>query len=832
MAIAWKDVISKPDYQNLAPEAKAAAQEQYFNSVVAPQAGDSADAARQAFFSAYPLPSSGQAPQPVQQDASQGQIPQVPSTALNPVQSGEIRQSYDAANASPGIVEQTGQGIAEAGRATLQAGSNLLNIVPEVGDAVKSAAAWAGNKMGIGDGTYQPGARLQLPSELQPKTTAGRIAAEAIPYLVNPVAGAERAAAVGATRAGRIGNQVVGSVAENATGALAQSSATPDDGSNLATNLATGAAASGVVRGAIGGARSGLALFDRITGRSASRAADEAASGTASVDRNMTPQQAVDANSPAPVAAAASDAVPASARDEELLNIARTARTSADAGPNSAATQELARQVQPDNQVIESAQRLGVDDALTPGMYSQNPAYRAYENALAATPGRPAFQAQREAIGRLGNQADRFINDFGGDVDKNFVNQQIKQRYDTIRTGFKDQENQIYRQIEQALPKTTQVDADASIRYINQYATEIGGIDNLDGPLKKILNQLDPMAPAKGSPLDTPPTAATYGLLDKIRRDIGAAGANRGPFKDADQHFRDGLYASLVADQGRVAEQHGLGDMWNAAREIGRQRFAVQDAAQNALGKNLDGDVMTKLQKSVVDMAQGKGSDFRKILSNIPDDLHQMAAVTALNKAFTSFAKSPGQQLGVPGFVKWYNGMARNKSNMQALSRSIGYEGAKRLNDIYQVAKGMQRLGSEKVYSSSQIDRMLREFDADGGVVSKLWGLGTKIARAEGLTSALSMPGVGTASTIAAALATPKTSRSVAADAVISSPAFKRFARALGKPSRARQAAEEALIRSPEFNRWYSTIGDEEKAEIARRGVAGFFAGAGQEAQQ
>lgn len=816
MAIAWKDVISKPEYQSLSPEAKAAAQEQYFNSVVAPQAGSNADAARQAFFSAYP-PEGAQ--QQAQYSSQESQIPKVPSATLSQAQSEDIRQNYDANNPQPGLIEQTGQGISEAGKATLQAGANLLNIVPEVGDAIKSAAAWAGNKMGIGDGKYQPGARLTLPESLQPKTTAGRIAAEAIPYLINPVAGAERAAMAGASRAERIGSQVVGSVAENATGALAQTSSKPDDGSNLAANLATGAAASGVVRGAIGGARSGLALFDRITGRSASRAAD-GLTDAAAVQRGATPQQAADANSPAPVAAT-DQAVPSSARDKELLSIARTARSSADAGPNSAATQELARQVQPDNQVLQAAQRLGVDDALTPGMYSQNPAYRAYENALAATPGRPAFQAQREAISRLANQADRFISDFGGDVDKNFVNQQIKQRYDTIRTGFKEQENQIYRQIDEQLPKNTQIDADNTIRYLDSIADEIGGFDNLDAPLRKILKQLD-------SPESTP----TYGLLDKIRRDVGNAGANRGPYKDADQRLRDGLYASLVADQGRIAEQHGLGDMWNAAREIGRQRFAVQDAAQNALGKNLDGDVMTRLQKSVVDMAQGKGSDFRKILSNIPDDMHQMAAVSALNKAFTSFAKSPGQQLGVPGFVKWYNGMSRNKSNMQALSRSIGYEGAKRLNDIYQVAKGMQRLGSEKVYSSSQIDRMLREFDAEGGVVSKLWGLGTKIARAEGLTSALSMPGVGTASTIAAALATPKTSRSVAADAVISSPAFKRFARALGKPSRARQAAEEALIRSPEFNRWYSTIGDEEKAEIARRGVAGFFAGAGQEAQQ
>ncbi|HAZ7353290.1 TPA: hypothetical protein J8I75_000848 [Escherichia coli] len=37
MAKAWKDVIASPQYQALAPEQKAQAQEQYFNEVVAPQ---------------------------------------------------------------------------------------------------------------------------------------------------------------------------------------------------------------------------------------------------------------------------------------------------------------------------------------------------------------------------------------------------------------------------------------------------------------------------------------------------------------------------------------------------------------------------------------------------------------------------------------------------------------------------------------------------------------------------------------------------------------------------------------------------------------------------
>lgn len=63
MAKAWKDVIASPQYQALAPEQKAQAQEQYFNEVVAPQAGESvaqAKQAKQAFYAAYPLPSTNE----------------------------------------------------------------------------------------------------------------------------------------------------------------------------------------------------------------------------------------------------------------------------------------------------------------------------------------------------------------------------------------------------------------------------------------------------------------------------------------------------------------------------------------------------------------------------------------------------------------------------------------------------------------------------------------------------------------------------------------------------------------------------------------------------
>ncbi|EBA2690517.1 lytic transglycosylase domain-containing protein, partial [Salmonella enterica subsp. enterica serovar Typhimurium] len=134
MAKAWKDVIASPQYQALAPEQKAQAQEQYFNEVVAPQAGENAEQAKQAFYAAYPLPSV----QPVET--------QQPVAQQQPQQSG--------------FMSDLGEAVKETGRGLVQAGVNVANIPASVTDAVTSAAAWAGGKLGIGDGTYQPAPRV------------------------------------------------------------------------------------------------------------------------------------------------------------------------------------------------------------------------------------------------------------------------------------------------------------------------------------------------------------------------------------------------------------------------------------------------------------------------------------------------------------------------------------------------------------------------------------------------------------------------------------------------------------------------------------------------
>lgn len=229
MAKAWKDVIASQQYQELAPEQKAQAQEQYFNEVVAPQAGRNADQAKQAFYAAYPVPSAE--PQQAQQPQQESQ----------PQEQG-------------GFLSDLGNAAAETGRGLLQAGVNLANIPASMADAVVSAGAWAGNKLGLGDGTYQPAPRVTTEGlaqdlglqqgALTPQTTEGKIFAEALPYLT-PV-GAERIATQAPTIAGRVAQGASRLLAENAVGSMAANSE-QNDPSALATDLGTGVVLGGAI---------------------------------------------------------------------------------------------------------------------------------------------------------------------------------------------------------------------------------------------------------------------------------------------------------------------------------------------------------------------------------------------------------------------------------------------------------------------------------------------------------------------------------------------------------------------------------------------------------
>ncbi|ENW7598769.1 lytic transglycosylase domain-containing protein [Salmonella enterica] len=153
-----------------------------------------------------------------------------------------------------GFISDLGNAAAETGRGLLQAGVNLADIPASMANAVASAGAWAGQKLGIGDGTYQPAPRVTTQGleqdfglqqgALTPQTTEGKIFSEALPYLT-PV-GAERIAAQAPSIAGRVAQGASRLLAENAVGSLAANSER-DNPEALATDLGTGVALGGAI---------------------------------------------------------------------------------------------------------------------------------------------------------------------------------------------------------------------------------------------------------------------------------------------------------------------------------------------------------------------------------------------------------------------------------------------------------------------------------------------------------------------------------------------------------------------------------------------------------
>ncbi|HBU6938768.1 TPA: DNA transfer protein [Escherichia coli] len=167
-----------------------------------------------------------------------------------------------------GFMSDIGEAVKETGRGLVQAGVNVANIPASVADAVTSAAAWAGGKLGIGDGTYQPAPRVTTQGleqafglqqgALTPQTTEGRVFAEALPYLAT--VGVGGASTQAPTLAGRITQGAARLLAENAVGSLAANSEKNDAG-KLATDIGVGMLTGGAVNTVAKGLERGITAF-------------------------------------------------------------------------------------------------------------------------------------------------------------------------------------------------------------------------------------------------------------------------------------------------------------------------------------------------------------------------------------------------------------------------------------------------------------------------------------------------------------------------------------------------------------------------------------------
>lgn len=495
--------------------------------------------------------------------------------------------------------------------------------------------------------------------------------------------------------------------------------------------------------------------------------------------------------------------------------------------------ERLASEVRPDETILQAADRLGLKDQLIPSQYSKSQAYREIEQGLASIPGSQLNAQQKQAATMLAQKADDLIQLYGGDVDKAALSSEFRSKGLSTIDDLSRQSDDLYDKVTKAIPVTTKITADSTVGYLTNKAKELGGADALSSIERRALTMLSggtrqvSVNPNSAESLATLGQAKayernlpTYARVDQLRKQVGEGLRGRGAFKDAESGSLKQLYARLSDDQQAAANNLGAGELFSAAKQLVGARKAIEDSLSAVLGKDLSGAITAKTGTAVKNLGSGNYKEFDKVMSAIPEDMRQRVVMTSLNDAFTAGSRAE-KQLSAPGFVDWYEGLKRNNAARDRLYKYMPKEARATLDDIAIVAKGMRDANKERI-TTGRIQSLMENFANEGGMLSKLYGVGKKVAVAEGAGSAIGIPGAGTAGVIASVMSKEKTPLMKAADELLSGQQFKNavsdFAKAGGEGKKAK-AAEEALKKTAPYKAWFSKLDKAQKAAVRSNGA-------------
>lgn len=503
----------------------------------------------------------------------------------------------------------------------------------------------------------------------------------------------------------------------------------------------------------------------------------------------------------APAVPPAAPAAPAVAMTAEQLTA--TTRRAAEGGFGAGrATEILATQAAPDPKVLEAARRLKIEGYLQPDHLTSNQAYRELAQAVKSIPGSQARAAEIAGLEQVGKQADDLITKIGGLTDLSQMNKAVRTQLDQTVTNLSNQADDAYKALRTDIPAQTRGPADNVINFVQQRADDLDGAQNLSGLEKSVRRKLTPREIKDDAGNVIGMRNPTYALIDDVRRDIGAAARQQGPFADADTGLAKRLYSLIDDDQFNLAETAGRGGQYRLAKSLVQMRKGFEDDMVSLFGKQLDQSLVTKLSTATTSLSKGDGEKLVNILTAIPKDMRQMVAASALNTAFGKATQNG--TLNFNTYANWYKGLLENKQAYAALMNNLPQPARKSMSDLYRVADNVRKASRERI-TTGRIQAVQQELQgADsllGSVVmvAKRAAIGLPI---EAATTAVGLPGAGIASGLTAALSKGVKPQVIkAADELIASPEFQRLA-IDGANKTPSQATVRAVARSAAFQRF------------------------------
>lgn len=654
----------------------------------------------------------------------------------------------------------------------------------------------------------------QLQQDFPVATLAGEVVGETAPFLVPGLgqAGATQKAAQYGPKAAKAASALyAGALGVGEAGLSALGREEEDAGEKAAM----GGAIAGAVDVAIPNlSRVGRAVVRRLTGRQVEDAIDAAGKLT---------QESIQALQEAQVPPEQVLQVLETAKniEGELEGIAGQIKEAARKGDDKR-LRELTQSVEANPDMIEAAKELGMDQLLMPSYYSNNPAYVEMEQGLASIIGSELGAKQKVNLEAIKSKSQDVLNRAGAkpiDV----VESGIQTELEAVIDDVIPYENELYTTLAGRVDRGSPVDVSGLANDLIQEAKDLGD-EKLLSPLEKQMLDLTTVVNEDG--VRVPADNVTFYAIDRMRKRVGdALGKKSGVFGDTESYVLGDMYSQLSDVQGKKYDEMGMGEVWQEAKDLTKQRKGAQDQLQNIFGKDLSASIIPKMNRAVSSLTQGNTKYMDKILKDVPKEMQDELVVSSLSDVIT---KRSEQGFNLNNFVNFMGDLNTKPKAKEALYKHLTPEAKQELESLYKVSKGVNNALKDRIYTG-KIQSLLREFETGNLAERVKTGTfeGAKTMAGEGVASMFGMSGAPTMLRVTfGKIKGDKQAERLdkLADNLLASGAFeKAMIKAIDEDNI--DAGSKVIEMSPAYKKWYNQIPKEQQRQVASLGFMNWVLG-------
>ena len=483
-----------------------------------------------------------------------------------------------------------------------------------------------------------------------------------------------------------------------------------------------------------------------------------------------------------------------------------------------------------DPEIVKVAEAEGLLPDMPVAAASRGYTFSALHQGLASRIGSPLAKREFGYLKRLGQKAEDIITEFGGTTEKTELSDLYRQKARTTIKELGEAAETEYQSIAKKMMQSAgsekvPVETQNIMNYINGEIKKLPDESHLS-PVEKLMKAK--AFPKKktlpdGTEVEVVPT---YESLDRLRREIGQAlstGKGRTVFKNAEKAKLELIYGLLSADQQAAAAKFGLGEQFDLAKKMVRDRKIIENQVIKTMGDDLTGNITTKARKAILDLGKNDSKAWDQLSANIPKEFgteqRREIFATAIGDALSGPGYKKGQAINYKHFDDLMNSLSKNKGARQRIIEEIGEDNFQRLSQFHKLVGGARRAFDKRTWTGRTltVPGIIDEVQTATG---RLFGMGEKVGKR--------LPWIRTL--LGAGLEFEgKTARHVTASELLDSPQFRNmlFQKALGKfdtPAKVAQV-NKTLEKSKAFKKWMTTLNPDELQDLAAVGAVGYLFG-------